>query len=60
MYLCPKLTSSSQKEIAKFFNLKNSGSVSYTTHMISVNIRRNKKFAKKIKGLIDMVIRQVV
>jgi REP element-mobilizing transposase RayT len=60
MYLCQQLTGSSQKEIAKFFNLQSSGSVSYTTHMVRVKIRGNKKFAKEIKSLIGDVIRQVI
>jgi len=47
MYLCQQLTGKSQKEIAKYFNLHNTGSVSYTTHMIRVRIREDKKFAKK-------------
>jgi chromosomal replication initiation ATPase DnaA len=46
MYLCQQLTGSPQKEIAEFFNLQSTGSVSYTTHMVRVKIRENKEFEK--------------
>ena len=60
MYLCQQLTGKSQKEFAKYFNLKSTGSVSYTIHMIRSNIRENKNFAKEVNSLIKVVIRKVV
>lgn len=60
MYLCQQLTGKSHKEIAKYFNLNNTGSVSYTTHMIRVRIRVDKKFAQEIKGIINSIIRKAI
>ena len=60
MYLCQQLTGKSQKDIAKYFNLQNTGSVSFTTHVIRVRIREDKKFAKEIEGIINSIIRKVV
>ena len=60
MYLCQQLTGKSQKEIAKYFNLKSTGSVSYTTHMIRSNIKENKKFVKEINSVIKVVIGKVI
>ncbi|MFK8012140.1 MAG: helix-turn-helix domain-containing protein, partial [Marinicellaceae bacterium] len=60
MYLCQQLTRESQKEIAEYFKLNSTGSVSYTTHKIRVMIKEDKKFSKEINKIIDMVIRKVV
>jgi len=54
------LTRSSQKEIAEYFNLHSTGSVSYTTHVIRVCIKEDKNFAKEIKGLVNLVIKKVI
>ena len=60
MYLCQQLTRESQKEIAEYFSLKSTGSVSYTTHKIRVKIKEDKRFAKEINRIIEKVIRKVV
>jgi REP element-mobilizing transposase RayT len=55
MYLCQQLTNKYLIDIAKLFNLTSTSSVSYTTHMIRKRKRENKKFAKKIDGLIKSI-----
>jgi putative transposase len=60
MYICQQLTRESQKEIAEYFNLKSTGSVSFTTHKIRVKIKEDIRFAKEINRIIDQVIRKVV
>lgn len=60
MYLCQQLTRESQKEIAEYFSLKSTDSVSYTTHKIRVKIKEDKKFAKEITRIIELVIRKLI
>ncbi len=60
MYLCQQLTRESQKEIAEYFNLKSTGSVSYTTHKIRKKIKDDKKFAKEINKITKVVIRKAI
>ena len=60
MYLCQQLTRKKQKEIAEYFNLKSTGSVSYTTHNIRKRIKADKKFAREIDRITDKVIRKVL
>jgi len=59
MYLCQQLTDKYLIDIAKKFNLKSTGSVSYTTHMIRNKKKDNKKFANKIDGLIKSIASQL-
>jgi len=59
MYLCQQMTGESQKEIAKYFNLKHTGSVSYTTHKVRVMKRENKKFTQEIDGVAQSIISKV-
>jgi len=59
MYLCQQLTDKYLIDIAKKFNLKSTGSVSYTTHMIRNKKKDNKKFANKIDGLIKSIASQM-
>jgi REP element-mobilizing transposase RayT len=59
MYLCQQLTRKPQKEIAKYFNLKSAGSLSFTTHKIRVKVKEDKRFAKEINVIIDKVLKQV-
>lgn len=60
MYLCQQLTRESQKEIAEYFSLKSTDSVSYTTYKIRVKIKEDKKFAKEIYRIIELVIRKLI
>ena len=59
MYLCQQLTASYLSEIAQLFNLKNTSTVSYNTHMVRKMKRDDKKFAKKIDGLIKSIASQM-
>ena len=59
MYLCQQLTDKYLIDIAKIFNLKSTGSVSYTTHKIRNRKKENKNFAKKIDKLIKSIASQM-
>jgi REP element-mobilizing transposase RayT len=59
MYLCQQMTGELQKDIASYFNLKHTGSVSYTTHKIRILKRENKLFSKEINSIIKSIIRKV-
>jgi hypothetical protein len=56
--MCQQLTIKPQKEIAKYFNLKSAGSLSFTTHKFRVKVKEDKIFAKKNNGIINRVLKQ--
>ncbi len=55
MYLCQQLTGNLQIERDKYFNMKNIGSVSYTTQMLRVKKRENKNSQEPRRSLILLV-----
>jgi putative transposase len=59
MYLCQQLSGDYLIDIAVYFNLSNTGSVSFATCNIKKKRSQDKKFNKTIEKIIDLIARKV-
>ena len=58
IYLCQELASAAQKDIAAYFGMGHSRSVSYIIHAVKKQKQVDKSFAQKLAALVDTIIEQ--
>jgi len=59
MYLCQELADATLKDIAAFFTLSHTGSVSFITHQIRKKKREDRVYLHRINETIRGIVKQV-
>jgi putative transposase len=58
MYLCQEMANVTLKDIAGYFNLSHSGSVSFITHQVRKSKKEDMRLARKIDFVLEGIIKQ--
>jgi putative transposase len=58
MYLCQEMANVTLKDIAEYFNLSHSGSVSFITHQVRKSKQEDMRLAQKIDSILECIIKQ--
>ncbi|MEM5548757.1 hypothetical protein [Pseudoalteromonas fuliginea] len=60
MYFCQEVLAEKLSNIAEYFNLGHSGSVSFITHQIRKKRREDKQFSKQLDAIFDSIMKQAI
>ncbi|KDC52233.1 transposase [Pseudoalteromonas fuliginea] len=60
MYFCQEVLAEKLSNIAEYFNLGHSGSVSFITHQIREKRREDKQFSKQLDAIFDSIMKQAI